>query len=155
VIDTSFSRPNSLDRIKQLQFLQTFSNLTVASVVVAATELSIQWNNLTDVNDVSTAGQTIPVIIAAGLVARVFYVFFWPDHDKEVSSHFKWDTSTDTTERVILGPGHRPPNVHDLVSPQPSHWPPAAGHPPRNPGAGQPRPEAHRLQQQRPQPRAP
>ena len=54
--------------------MQTAANLIVASTIVAATELTIDWNNIKAVDDVSTAGQTIPLIVAAGLVANILYV---------------------------------------------------------------------------------
>ncbi|KAH6880658.1 hypothetical protein B0T10DRAFT_551461 [Thelonectria olida] len=65
----------SSGRILFLQVLQSLSNLAVAITIIAATELTIHWNNLTDVHDLSTTGQTIPVIVGAGLILRVFYVF--------------------------------------------------------------------------------
>lgn len=57
-----------------LQELQTFANIIVASVVTAATELTIQWNGIEGVADVSSAGQTIPLVIGIGLVTRVLFV---------------------------------------------------------------------------------
>jgi len=49
-------------------------NTIVASSVAVATELTIRWNQITDVRDVSSAGQLIPLVIGAGLIIRVIYV---------------------------------------------------------------------------------
>jgi hypothetical protein len=49
-------------------------NTIVATSVAAATELTIRWNQITDVRDVSSAGQLIPLVIGAGLIIRVIYV---------------------------------------------------------------------------------
>ncbi|KAK3372708.1 hypothetical protein B0H63DRAFT_302670 [Podospora didyma] len=67
-----------------LQTLQALSNLTVTTTLVVAIELTIQWNNLTAVNDTSTVSQMVPLIIGAGLMAHVFYVWFNPRHDREI-----------------------------------------------------------------------
>ncbi len=49
--------------------------LTTASLVVVAAELSLQWNNINNVYDASTAAQLIPIILASGLLTHVFWVF--------------------------------------------------------------------------------
>lgn len=54
--------------------LQTFFNLIVATVVILATELKIEWNSLNGVDDVTSAGQTIPIVIAVGMVGRLIYI---------------------------------------------------------------------------------
>jgi hypothetical protein len=61
-------------RLLALRKLQTFVNLAVASTVVAATELTIQWNGIEGVGDLNSAGQLIPMLIGVGLVTRVLYV---------------------------------------------------------------------------------
>jgi len=43
--------------------------------VTMATELTIHWNGITDVNNTSSAGQTIPLILSIAMLVRVFYVF--------------------------------------------------------------------------------
>ena len=54
------------------------------SVLVIAIELTLQWNSVTDVNDVSTLGQLVPLMVAAGMVAHVPYVWFNPYHNAEI-----------------------------------------------------------------------
>jgi hypothetical protein len=67
-----------------LQELQTLISLAVTSTIVAATELTIKWNGIEDVNEISSSGQTIPLIIASGLLVRVVYVaIFIGDEDAE------------------------------------------------------------------------
>jgi hypothetical protein len=51
----------------------------VLSTVTAATELTIQWNGIEGVADVSSAGQTIPMLIGVGLVTRVLYIGLFGD----------------------------------------------------------------------------
>ncbi|KAI1106496.1 hypothetical protein F4804DRAFT_300839 [Jackrogersella minutella] len=68
-------RQLSKERLLGLQLLQTVFNLIVASLVVVATELTVRWNDINEVNDVSTAGQIIPVVISAGLFAHLFYIY--------------------------------------------------------------------------------
>ena len=57
------------------------TRLAVASTIVAATELTIQWNDLTGINDISTAGQTIPLIIGLSALVRVLYVALVKEDD--------------------------------------------------------------------------
>ena len=63
--------------------LDSLIRLAIASIVITATELTIQWNNLTGINDVSTAGQTIPLIIGATSIVRVLYVAFLKKDDDD------------------------------------------------------------------------
>ncbi len=51
--------------------------LTVVSIVVAATELTIDWNGIKGVNEIASAGQTIPLIIGVGQIVRVLYAAMW------------------------------------------------------------------------------
>jgi len=111
--------------ISTLRFLQATSNILVATTVIVATELTIQWNNLTDVNDVSTAGQTIPVILAAGLLAHVLYVWVNPDHDRVIRRALNPKKRRYRPTRAYEGP-----LVLDIEaerSPGPRRPPPAAG----------------------------
>ncbi|KAH8891724.1 hypothetical protein GQ53DRAFT_865701 [Thozetella sp. PMI_491] len=71
--------PPSVVRLECLLQLQTFFNLIVTSIVTAATELTIQWNNIGGVNQVASAGQTIPMVIAIGMIAHIFYVYWVGD----------------------------------------------------------------------------
>lgn len=55
----------------------------VLGTVTAATELTIQWNSIEGVADVSSAGQTIPMLIGVGLIGRVLYIGLFGDIDEE------------------------------------------------------------------------
>lgn len=59
-----------------LRHLESTIRLIVAVVVTVATELTIQWNNIEDVQLISSAGQTIPLILGFGSFARVCYIYF-------------------------------------------------------------------------------
>ncbi|KAI1386631.1 uncharacterized protein F4822DRAFT_322247 [Hypoxylon trugodes] len=110
-ISRAYTQEASKEHVFRLQVLQIVLNLIVASVVVIATELTIQWNNINDVNDASTAGQTIPVITATGLVAHVFYVYFFR-HDSDSSSSDPSDSPPDSSPRLPGRFGHLPPMAH-------------------------------------------
>jgi len=62
-------------QILVLQKLHSILDLIVASVVTTATELCIRWNHITGVANISSAGQTIPLILSIAMLVRVFYVF--------------------------------------------------------------------------------
>ncbi|KAI1496884.1 hypothetical protein F5X99DRAFT_47445 [Biscogniauxia marginata] len=47
---------------------------TVASIVTAATELTIAWNKVTGVNTLDSAGQLIPFLVGLGIMGRVLYL---------------------------------------------------------------------------------
>ncbi|KAK3364543.1 hypothetical protein B0T25DRAFT_576781 [Lasiosphaeria hispida] len=109
---------------RELQVAKATSDLTVASVLVAAIELTVQWNNLSDANWVSTTAQTVPLIVAAGLVVHSWYVWVNPYHDVEITDVIEADTSetissTDTSRSLRPKGGRgpsggvaRPPGVH-------------------------------------------
>lgn len=59
-----------------LQELKAFSNLAVAAVLTAAVELSIVWNNIPGVNWVTDVGQTLPIVVSAGIVLRVLFLHY-------------------------------------------------------------------------------
>lgn len=62
------------------EFLRTFrtlSNLVVFGVLVAAVELTVQWNEVDDGSgSLDTAAQTIPLIVSAGVVLRVLFLHY-------------------------------------------------------------------------------
>ncbi|KAK0725871.1 hypothetical protein B0H67DRAFT_481197 [Lasiosphaeris hirsuta] len=101
-----------LDR--ELQVAKATSDLTVASVLVAAIELTIQWNDLSDANWVSTTAQTVPLIVAAGLIVHSWYVWVNPYHDIEITDVIESDTSETTsstdTSRSLRPKGGRGPS---------------------------------------------
>lgn len=75
--------------------MQTFVNITVVSIIVAATELTIAWNRIKDVNEIASAGQTIPLIIGIGQIIRVLYVMLvtGDDYDEHQSETGSWTDS--------------------------------------------------------------
>ncbi|TVY73587.1 hypothetical protein LSUE1_G006853, partial [Lachnellula suecica] len=64
-----------------LQGMQSAINVVVATSVATATELTVRWNRISGVLDLSTAGQLIPLIIGGGLIIRVIYVGIFHKQD--------------------------------------------------------------------------
>ncbi len=107
-----------------LQKLQTFLSLTVASTIVAATELTIKWNGIEDVDEISSAGQTIPLIIAFGLLVRVIYVArYVGDKNPGQYDFYTRDGNTGGT-RVRESPGRLPPRAGRRWPQNPGRLPP-------------------------------
>ncbi|KAN0110780.1 hypothetical protein V8E51_007167 [Hyaloscypha variabilis] len=128
-----------------LQRLQTISDVIVAGVVVTAIELLIRWNGIQGVNSVSTAGQTIPMIVGIGLVARVVYIGMSGDIDIVDDD---WSSSSYGSYYSGSGSGSGskssgPRSDDGAAAPPPGGWPAQAPAPAMAPvygGAGFPRP---------------
>jgi hypothetical protein len=84
-------------RVSRARFLQTLDvllNLSLISVIVAATETTIRWNHIVGVNEINSAGQTIPLIIGAVQLAIVFYRYLSRGvYDDSDSVNSYWDDS--------------------------------------------------------------
>ena len=82
--------------------MNSLIRLAVVSIVVTATELTIQWNSLAGVDDVSTAGQTTPLIIGIAAIVRVLYVAFFKaeDDDSNIETPSPEMPRPQPTERV-------------------------------------------------------
>ncbi|PMD49578.1 uncharacterized protein K444DRAFT_577322 [Hyaloscypha bicolor E] len=119
-----------------LQRLQAISDTIVASVLVTAIELLIRWNGIQGVNSVSTSGQTIPMIVGIGLVARVLYIGISGDVD-----NYDDDWSSSGYGSYYSGSKSSGPRSEDGGGPAPAAWP-APAPPPMAPayGGGYPRP---------------
>ena len=89
-----------------LQSWNTIINIVVISVIVTATELTIRWNDISGVDSLSGAGQTISFVIGIGAVIRVLYAARPKEHSAR-------------------------PHTTDADDPTPGHYPPLPGfHPP-------------------------
>lgn len=62
------------DHILSLQQLRTISDLIVASILTAAAELAISWNNISGVNHLDSAAQLIPPVVSGAYFVRSIYV---------------------------------------------------------------------------------
>lgn len=62
--------------MKVLQIIGTCIKFIVTGIIIIGTELTIAWNEIRGVNDLSSAGQTIPLALGVAIVARVLYVRF-------------------------------------------------------------------------------
>lgn len=56
------------------QAIHSFVGLALAVMVTTATEFIILWNEIKGVESIASTGQTIPVILSAGMVGRVLYI---------------------------------------------------------------------------------
>lgn len=67
--------------VESLQQLRSACNVAVASTIITATELTIKWNKISGVNSLTSAGQTIPLLIGIASILRIVYVrlFVAPD----------------------------------------------------------------------------
>lgn len=121
---------------ESLQRLQTMSDIIVASVLVTAIELLIRWNGIQGVDSVSTAGQTIPMIVGIGLVVRVLYIGITGDVDNDDD-----DWSSSGYGSYYSGSKTSGPRSDDGGGPPPAVWPPGpAPVAPAYGGGGYPRP---------------
>ncbi|CAG9997013.1 unnamed protein product [Clonostachys byssicola] len=50
------------------------AKLLVCAVIIVATELTISWNGINSLNELDSAGQTIPFVVGCCALARVIYV---------------------------------------------------------------------------------
>ncbi|KAL2118502.1 hypothetical protein VTJ04DRAFT_8162 [Mycothermus thermophilus] len=67
-------RRASRRKIRVLREIETFGGLTVASVLIAAIELTIQWNKVSPgVNQLETASQLIPLFLVIALILTFLY----------------------------------------------------------------------------------
>lgn len=70
----SQTNSDSRSRIRILKEVETFGGLIVACILVAAIELTIQWNGISAaVNQVTTAAQLIPLGIVIALIVVFLY----------------------------------------------------------------------------------
>ena len=85
-----------MTHIDSLQKLRSTFNIVVASTVIAATELTIRWNKIQGVNSLTSAGQTIPLLIGIAAILRIAYIRISggePTWDR----YGRWQESTPTT----------------------------------------------------------
>lgn len=73
---SSFLTPNriSASLLKTYHIVITLFNVSSATVVIVATELSILWNGVSDVHSIKSAGQTVPLFIGLASFTRVLYI---------------------------------------------------------------------------------
>jgi hypothetical protein len=65
------------ERLKErFNIIDSGIKLTIAIIIVLATELTIQWNHINGVYSIGPAGQTIPLVLGIAAVAVVVYKAF-------------------------------------------------------------------------------
>jgi len=96
---------------RELQFAQGMVDTAVASVLIVGIELTVQWNGLTGVGDVVEPAQMVPLMVAAGLLAHVFYVWVNPYHNAEIVE----DLMRDLPEASTSSSGSRRSRSPDIA----------------------------------------
>ncbi|ORY09095.1 hypothetical protein BCR34DRAFT_383813 [Clohesyomyces aquaticus] len=103
--------------VKTYQIFDTVSKLLIATTIVSATELCIHWNQISGVNSINSAGQTIPLVIGIGNLVRIIYV--------AIKSHFfaKKQDESDVQVQATQS-GHPPAPWRQVPHPyaEPSRW---------------------------------
>lgn len=101
-----------------MHLVRAFFNVAVFSVLVAAVEMSVYWNDLQGSNNVNTLAQTIPLILSAGIVIRAVMKLFVTEPDdgssrgsrsKERVVRTKVRTTVIDEERGFSAPPPPPP----------------------------------------------
>ena len=91
-------RPNLSPRrthVESLQQLRSACNVAVASTIITATELTIKWNRIRGVNSLTSAGQTIPLLIGIAAILRIVYVRLFKPPDGRGGSGGRQDEMYD------------------------------------------------------------
>ncbi|ROT36539.1 hypothetical protein SODALDRAFT_352496 [Sodiomyces alkalinus F11] len=83
-------------RQSHVRNLRIFSNLVTVTVLTAAVELTVVWNDISSANDLTNAAQTIPLFISIGFVTRAIFMHF---AEAEVGS----DDSSDSDDGEASG----------------------------------------------------
>lgn len=93
-----------------LRIVGSILKLVAAAVVIAGTELTVAWNDIQEVNDLSSAGQIIPLALGLAIIARVLYVRFLKakkEKSTPVGRFARWcRVESWRPERIRPGPVH-------------------------------------------------
>ena len=82
-----------------LHLLHTVFRVTVAALMIAAVELTLQANNFAGVYDAATAAQLIPLVLASGLLGHILWIFLIKGQGDDSDSDSSSDSSV-TAEGV-------------------------------------------------------
>jgi hypothetical protein len=80
--------------------IDSVSQGVVATVIIVGVELTIIWNDIQGVHDVSSAGQTIPLFLGFAGIVMVLYVRYWKKDAEEVLA----ETATGDPDHIDLAP---------------------------------------------------
>lgn len=69
----------SPERKFALRIIRTLCNICVATAVVIATERTILWNGISDVDEISSTGQLIPFVVGIEMFIRVLYASWFEE----------------------------------------------------------------------------
>ncbi|KAL1837242.1 hypothetical protein VTJ49DRAFT_4101 [Mycothermus thermophilus] len=118
-------------KIRVLRDIETFGGLIVASVLVAAIELTIRWNHVpSDVYHLDTASQLIPLGLVIALIITFLYDLRHGIPGREEASI---GSSSNSSDRHSRGHSRGPPS-------SPGDWSSVAVHPRRSCAGTEPSP---------------
>ncbi|KAF1997790.1 hypothetical protein P154DRAFT_524525 [Amniculicola lignicola CBS 123094] len=95
------SRRHLATHIELLRNMDTWFKIVVALAVTVATELTISWNEIKGVNNLSSAGQTIPFIIGLFALIRIFYVYLFKSDENSGSEYSYYADSDPLLDRDL------------------------------------------------------
>ncbi|PHH92755.1 hypothetical protein CDD83_5379 [Cordyceps sp. RAO-2017] len=90
------------EHIKCMHAPHTLSDLLVFAMLVAAAELSVQWNELSTAVQLDTSAQLIPLLVSIGIVVRVTYLHVAEEGD---------DSNAGKSRTVQAASGNAPRSV--------------------------------------------
>jgi len=94
-----------------LQYLQSFISILVAVAIIAATELSISWNNIDSINSLDSAGQLIPLVLGIAVVLHVP----WAKRSDQFGSYM--DSTVINDEPMVFPASRLPRNPGNTSTP--------------------------------------
>ncbi|KAF2272035.1 uncharacterized protein EI97DRAFT_237369 [Westerdykella ornata] len=114
----SISRRDKDAHINLLRNMEGWGKLLVAVIIMLATELTVQWNEIQGVNTLAGVGQTIPFVIGLMSAVRILYVYFYKQN-ADGGDFYSGADSGQLSKRQL--PYVRTPIRHQRVHPARSH----------------------------------
>ncbi|CAG8961525.1 hypothetical protein HYFRA_00013942 [Hymenoscyphus fraxineus] len=107
-----------------LRVIRTICNICVASVVLIATELTIFWNGINGVAEISSVGQLIPFVIGIEMVLAVLYAAWFGETADSVPSSDSAESVTRFPDLAIQQIDYRRsgPSAPTSGPPSPPIW---------------------------------
>ncbi|CAI6097444.1 unnamed protein product [Clonostachys chloroleuca] len=90
-----------------MKALYCLAKLLVCAVIIVATELTISWNGIQTINELDSAGQTIPFVVGCCVLARVIYVTGVQDRVWKWEEAATWKDMIDAFRRRFRGINQR------------------------------------------------
>jgi len=74
--------PDPPSRLRRL--IQGWTLFSSCAVIVIATELTIQWNYITGINDINSVGQLVPFTVGVGGLIQVCWSAVFDKNEREI-----------------------------------------------------------------------